>query len=68
MAKITLDEEIKELKRELEIREKIYPSQVKFFKLDSIVAEYRVMVLKSVISRLEEQAHKNYGKQPEIFQ
>lgn len=50
---ISLDEQLVELERELEVRERIYPKWVQKGTLKNSTAAYRIAVLKAVIDTLK---------------
>jgi hypothetical protein len=65
----TLDEEIKELKRELHTRERVYPDWSKGPnpKLKPDVADHRIACIKSTIARLEKLNAQLKGEQTKLF-
>lgn len=74
MAKITLTEEVKELKRELQLRDKLYTNEIRQYKMTKEVADFRIAIIESVISRLEDlefkeriESIKKSGEQSKLF-
>lgn len=65
--KTTISEEITELKRELEVRRKVYPDWVVMKKLTNDQAAHRIACLESTIKRLEELQRQQVGSQPAMF-
>lgn len=67
--KITLDDEIEELERELKIRQRVYPEWTAGYtpKLKPEEASKRIAILQSAIDRLKRERAKGAGVQGSIF-
>ena len=63
MVTFTLEEEIDELKRELSMREKVYPKWIQEGKIKRDSAEKKKGLIKSTIARLERELKKKIGEQ-----
>jgi hypothetical protein len=48
----TIDDEIKEIAREIEVRERLYPRWIEQNRISPYAANRRVQVMKSVLQRL----------------
>lgn len=65
--KITLQEEIEELKRELNMRTEKYPEWINLRKIKPDVARHRWRCLNKTIKRLEKLSKETYGDQKSIL-
>ena len=50
-----IGQQIREVRREIEMRERVYPNWVRKGTLDQDTARYRVAVMRSVLSTLEKE-------------
>ncbi|MFO0386339.1 MAG: hypothetical protein ACK505_06140 [Flavobacteriales bacterium] len=64
---ITIEEEIRELKRELALRNRLYPEWVKLCKLRPEEARYQIACLQSTLKRLEAIDKQQNGEQTNLF-
>lgn len=64
--KITITDEINEIKREIRVREKIYPQWVLIHKISKATAEKRVNALKATLARLE-RTQRSEGEQKTLL-
>lgn len=60
--KITIIDEIKEIEREIKVREKIYPHWVLVHKISKATAEKRINCLKATLDRLK-RTERSQGEQ-----
>lgn len=65
--KITIEDAIKELKRELNMRERVYPNLIQKGKLNKHQAKKNYLALKFALELLEEKQAKKIGIQQKLF-
>jgi hypothetical protein len=63
----TIDQEIKELKREIGMRYAVYPGQVRAGKMKQVEMDERIGLLESIIERLKKLDQLSKGKQEQLF-
>ncbi|MGD1842275.1 MAG: hypothetical protein ACFB0B_15465 [Thermonemataceae bacterium] len=64
---MTIDQQIEELERELQMRQKVYPNWVDWNRIDRAVADYRLEVLEACIKTLKKLREDKFGRQTELF-
>ena len=64
---ITREEAIKELERELKMRERVYPNMIMRGKINRAQAERQYLKMKAAINYLKGDVEKLTGKQPKLF-
>ena len=65
--KVTLQDAIKEVRREVKLRERLYPQWVASGKLNKAAAERQLARMKYVLELLEGKGEERPGQQPELF-
>ena len=65
--KITITDAIKELKREIALRERVYPKWIASGRLNKELAEKQMARMKAALQFLEEKKVLLTGKQTELF-
>lgn len=65
--KITLEDSIAEIKRELKMREKVYPNLISSGKLNKDQANKQYLRLKYALDQLINKSEKQSGKQRSLF-
>jgi hypothetical protein len=63
----SIEEEIKELEREQEMRKSVYPGMIKTNKLTRAEANHRYLCLANTIKRLQLLNEQNKGNQTTLF-
>ncbi len=64
---ITLEEIAEEMKREIKVRQRVYPRWIEQGKIDSQIAANRVLILQANLALIEAEVNKN-AAQMELFQ
>ncbi len=65
--KITIKDAIKEINREMEVRERVYPRWIQNGKLNKVIANKQYLALKFALEILEEKEAKKTGIQQKLF-
>ena len=65
--KVTLQDAIKEIRREVKMRECLYPKWIASGKLNKAAAERQLARMKYVLELLEGKGEERPGQQPELF-
>lgn len=65
--KITIEEMVSEIKRELKMRKDVFPRQIRNGKLDRNVANYQYLCMEAAMHKLIEIDQQNKGSQAELF-
>ena len=65
--KVTLQDAVKEIRREIQLRERLYPQWVASGKLNKATAERQLARMKYALELLEGKPENLAGQQPELF-
>lgn len=65
--KVTKERKLAELKRELDVRKRMYPHWIYIQKIDKATAELRITVLEDIIADYENDKLACAGKQETLF-
>ncbi len=67
MKKVTMQDAIKEIRREIQMRERLYPGWITSGKLSKAVAERQLARMKFALEVLEGKQKETPGRQTELF-
>lgn len=67
MKRISNKHVMKEVKRELDMRQKLYPEWIRFDKINSVDAEHRIKVMQQLLDDLKSLEFVNSGSQANLF-